>query len=259
MKVSRVISGVLTVAVVSGSIAAAYYRQEISDWLELRSYEPTAEIAQLAVDSKLNDEGTRLFYLQDPELLTKENFAGKCSTSEETIVLGCYITDTKIYVFDVDDERLEGVEEVTAAHEMLHAAYDRLSDEERNRIDAITDEFYANTSDERLIKSIESYRSRDPSVVPNELHSILGTEIREIPQELEQYYSQYFTNRSDLVSIAEAYENEFTKLEERIDKLDSELDSLESEIRAQEAIKLVEALHRRQARELKNSEESAAA
>src|SRR5690606_25698564 len=119
----------------------------------------------------------RLFYVHNPELLNKVDFQGKCLHTEETIVLGCYITNSKIYVFDVSDERLHGVEEVTAAHEMLHAAYDRLNAKEKTRIDGMLSEVFNQSTDERLKATVESYRKRDPSVVPNELHSIIGTEI----------------------------------------------------------------------------------
>jgi uncharacterized protein YukE len=140
----------------------------------------------------------------------------------------------KIYVFDVDDDRLEGVEQVTAAHEMLHAVYDRLSDSEKEEIDMLVLEYFNNSGDERLKKSIESYKRRDPSVVPNELHSILATEIRELPQELEIHYSKYFVDRLSVVTLSEAYESEFTKLEDQIEEYDTQLARLSANIESQE-------------------------
>jgi chromosome segregation ATPase len=210
-------------------------RQTLLDEWKLRSYEPSTEIVRLSNNASFSDYGRRLFYVHDPELLNKEAFAGKCDQTEETIVLGCYITNTKIYVFDVDDERLEGVEEVTAAHEMLHAAYDRLSGAEKERIDALTVGVYAETQDERLQSTIASYAKRDASVVPNELHSILATEIRVLPQELEDYYKQYFLNRLDVVSLAEQYAQEFTRREDQIKQYDEQLQKLDGEINAAQA------------------------
>jgi uncharacterized protein YukE len=230
----RILSGTVTVGVIAGTIWVFLNVQTVLDWWTLRSYEPTPSIAALSKDASFNEEGEKLFYVHYPELLKKPEFTGKCSLTEETIVLGCYISRTKIYVFDVEDDRLNGVEQVTAAHEMLHAAYDRLDDAEKDRINTLLLNYYESTNDERLIKSIESYRERDPSVVPNELHSILGTEIRDLPQELEEYYTRYFIDRMVVVDYAEDYEEEFTRLESQIEAYDNQLRELSSVIESTE-------------------------
>lgn len=242
MKLTKILGVSVSIALIGASTWFVFNTQNVIDWWRLRDYEPTPEIAQLATDSSMSDEGRRLFYIHDPELLAKDDFQGKCSTSEITIVLGCYISDLKIYVFDVEDERLEGVEEVTAAHEMLHAVYDRLSDEERREIDQVTVSFYETVENERLRRTIESYRERDPSVVANELHSILATEVRDLPDFLEEHYQEYFVDRGTVVTLAEAYESEFVALENQIQDFDDQLaqlngqiDSLQSSIASQNA------------------------
>jgi hypothetical protein len=225
------ITGLVTSLVIFAASAGLYvYRQDVLDWLVLRDYEPSPAIARLASNASLSDEGRKLFYVHDPALLDKSTFQGSCGASEETIVLGCYITHQKIYVFDVEDERLQGVEEVTAAHEMLHAAFDRLSDNEKERITSLLQDTFTSLNDERLNKTIATYEKRDPSIVPNELHSIIGTEVRELPQELESYYEQYFLDRLAVVGKAEAYEAEFTKLEDQIELYDQQLNSLKRSI-----------------------------
>lgn len=230
MKIRSLFGLLTTTALFASSVWVFTNQQEISDWWRLREFIPSSEIVLLSERSGMNETGQRLFYVHAPELLPKENFSGKCAIDEETIVLGCYITDTKIYVFDVDDERLEGIEEVTAAHEMLHAAYDRLSNDERERIDEILLETFKNLNDERLNQTIANYRKRDPSVVPNELHSILGTEVRQLPEVLEEYYRKYFNDRLAVVSLAETYEAAFTELEDRIDEFDERLTQLKRAI-----------------------------
>jgi uncharacterized protein YukE len=226
---------ITTIGLFVGTLWLFFNLQTTLDWIKLRSYEPTPEIAQLATDASFTDEGRRLFYVHYPELLDKANFQGKCTITEETIVLGCYISNQKIYVLDVDDERLEGVEQVTAAHEMLHAVYDRFSPSERDRIDSIVLSYYESATNERLEKTIESYRKRDPSIVPNELHSILATEIRELPEELDRHYSQYFIDRLSVVSLAEAYEDEFSKRQKQIEAFDEELGALSNRITSTES------------------------
>lgn len=235
MKKLKLFGYLFSLSLLVASFWLFFNRQEILDWWRLRDYEPSSDIVRLATDSSFSDYGRRLFYVHYPELLDKPNFEGKCSVTEETIVLGCYITHSKIYVFDVEDDRLEGVEEVTAAHEMLHAAYDRLADDERRRIGALLKDFFATVTDERLIKTVDSYTERDPAIVTNELHSIVGTEVRELPTELEDYYSQYFLDRLAIVSQAEGYSQEFITLEEQIEAYDEQLKNIETEIEALES------------------------
>ncbi len=46
-------------------------------------------------------------------------------------ILGCYNPSSRdIYIYNVTNSELDGVKEVTAAHEMLHAAWERLSESE---------------------------------------------------------------------------------------------------------------------------------
>jgi predicted nucleic acid-binding Zn-ribbon protein len=208
--------------------------QSVADWWKLRSYVPSAQIAKLSIDSSFSTEGQKLFYVHDPALLPKADFKGKCTVGEQTIVLGCYISNDKIYVFDVDDVRLDGVEQVTAAHEMLHAVYDRMSAKEKSSLDAELVAFYETLDNERLRKTIDNYRSRDPSVVPNELHSILGTEVSKLPQSLEQHYAKYFLDRQTVVKLSEAYEAEFARRQDQIETYDSQLKDLSASIDSQE-------------------------
>lgn len=205
-------------------------RQDIYDWARLRNYTPPAEIAALTEATTMNSNGKKLFYLNWPDLQGKDEFNQSCTEGEESIVLGCYINGKGIFLYDVEDPRLEGVEEVTAAHEMLHSAYDRISPEERERIDKLTQAELDNITNERVLKTVEAYRKRDPSVVPNELHSIIATEVRDISSELENYYKKYFTNRKAIVDISEKYESEFTKLENRANELKANIEQIKQEI-----------------------------
>lgn len=211
---------------------ALLQRQVISDWLRLRDYEPDSRIAQLAENTTMNDLGRKLFYVHHPELNDKVEFNQSCPTGEQTIVLGCYITHSSIHIYDVQDERLSGIEEVTAAHEMLHAAYDRLSDEERSDVDRMVAAAFERLADKRLNSVITAYEEKDPSVVPNELHSIIATEVRKLPAELENYYSRYFTNRLKIVEYSENYEAIFSAQQAKIKSLAIRISDLEAKLKA---------------------------
>lgn len=202
----------------------------VYDYFTLRGYTPSPEISALAKNSGMNSKGEKVFFVNDPRLSHKEEFSTECSNNKEkTIVLGCY-TGRNIYIFDVSDDRLKGVEEVTSAHEMLHAAYDRLTATEKSRIDKLTAKAYQRVNNPRITSLVENYRSNDPTVVPNELHSILGTEVANLGPELEQYYGRYFENRSKVLNLSQEYENVFAELKNQVEKLDADLTLRRAEI-----------------------------
>lgn len=214
-----------------GALALGWFqRNAVYDWWRLRDYTPSAEVVALADKTTMNDSSRRLFYVYHPSLDDRATFNTHCTNSEQTIVLGCYIQHQGIYLYDVKDERLNGVVEVTAAHEMLHAAYDRLSGSERTKVDSLTAQVATSLTDERLKSTIESYRSKDPSVVPNELHSILATEVRDLPAELETYYARYFGNRKAIVDLADTYKQAFTERENQVKSIDGQLATLKQQI-----------------------------
>jgi len=206
-------------------------RQEIYDWSRLRDYDPPQRIQQLAFDTTMTRSATRLFYVYHPELNGRKEFNSNCSGfGEQTIVLGCYISNKGIFLFKIDDKRLDGVEQVTAAHEMLHAAYDRLSLQDRQWVDKITGEVLHGLKNERIKQTIENYRMRDAATVANEIHSIFGTELRDLPPELEEYYKRYFVNRQAIVAYSERYETVLTSRRNRAASLELQISGLKNEI-----------------------------
>lgn len=214
-----------------------WQRQAVADWWRLRDYTPPAEVAQLAQDTTMTPVGQKLFYVYQPRIEPSSEFNEHCRAGgkEFTIVLGCYVSRQGIYLFRVKDSRLSGIEQVTAAHEMLHVVYERLSTGERERVDRMLARAYAGVSNERIRRNVEQYRAADPSVVPNELHSILGSEQPELPTELEEYYAQYFDDRQKIVAYSQQYEAEFTRREEQGNALAAELNALRPQIESNTA------------------------
>ncbi len=209
--------------------------QAVSDWWMLHSYTPDQRVVQLADETTMKSDTRRVFYINHPQLDDKSEFNGHCRTVEQTIVLGCFIDHDGIYLLNVTDPRLDGVVEVTAAHETLHAMYARLDDAERAKVDKMTASFFATLNNERIKKTIAGYRAKDPSVVPNELHSILGTEVRNLSPELENYYKQYFSDRTKIVDYSDKYEQVFTSIEVKAKSFDDRLTALKRTIDANEA------------------------
>jgi len=229
----------LNLAIPGLMVVALLNRQHIYDWYLLQGYEPKPEIARLATDTKMSEYARKLFYINKPQLLDSDTFNQRCTDSEETIVLGCY-DGSGIYIFDVNDPRLEGIEQVTAAHEMLHVGYERLSERDRTDLNNLLEKQFKKITDQRILKNIETYRKKDPTVIYNEMHSIFGTEVATLEPELETYYLQDFLNRKEVVELSVSYEKIFTDLKNRVEDLDTKLanlkqqiDTLESELKTE--------------------------
>lgn len=236
MKLRQFLRWLPPVVLTAASALVIWQRQAVIDWWRLRGYVPSARVVALADDTTMNPSARRVFYVNRPQLEGKQDFNNHCNQdNEETIVLGCYVSNRGIYIYDVTEPRLKGIHEVTAAHELLHAAYDRLGKSERTDIDKKLTNFLATLDNDRIKQSVESYRNKDASSVPNELHSIIGTEVRNLTPELEAYYSQYFTNRLKIVEYSEQYEKAFNDIKNRVAALDAELAKLKLKIEANEA------------------------
>ncbi len=186
-----------------------------------------AESLTLLPKLDLTDKGRFLFKASRPEVLNAFRFNTACSsvTREQSIVLGCY-TRQRFYVYNVTDERLAGVKEVTAAHELLHAVYERLSSKEKNALNQQLRTAAASIQDERFNATIEQYKRTEPGQVENELHSILGTEIAVLPEPLESHYRIYFNDRAKIVTYAKQYAETFQAVEQKIKAYDTQLQSL---------------------------------
>jgi hypothetical protein len=214
-------------------------RQAIEDWWRLRNYSAPAAVADLAKVDAMTDYARKVFYVNEPSIQNAEQFAQNCPKNggEQTIVLGCYKGNQNgIYILNVDDPRLDGVKRVTAAHEMLHAVYDRLSTSERQKVDSMLQAYYQNgLSDDRIKSTIEAYKISEPHDVVNEMHSIFGTEIGSLPPELETYYAKYFTNRAQVADYAAKYQAEFTSRRQQVEQYDTQLGSMKGQIDGMEA------------------------
>lgn len=215
------------------SIFILLNRQYVIDSVHFWTYKPTTEIAAITQRATFTDHGTFTFYSTQPEINASSEFNGKCGSREQnTAIIGCYVND-RIYLYDVTDARLNGIKEVTAAHEMLHAAYQRLGDEEKNKVNQLVEAEYTKLqADDALSERMAYYARTEPGERDNELHSIIGTEVASIGGELEKHYTKYFSDRSTIVKLYESYNQEFKQLKEQLDSLSAKLDSLKKEIDA---------------------------
>lgn len=229
--------GLLLLLVILVAVAGALFlRQPILDWYRLRQYTPPSEVADLASKDTLTPYARKIFYVAHPAIEDSTSFNAHCkSHGERTIVLGCY-DGSGIYVYNVSNDRLDGVKEVTAAHEMLHAAYDRLSKSEKQQINSELETQLASLHDVHIDQLVSEYKKTEPGQLDNELHSILGTEVGALTPTLEHYYKKYFTDRQTVANYAAKYQSVFTKSEQQIDTIDGQLTDFKGTIEHNEAI-----------------------
>lgn len=228
----------LLVLLMAGIFLAAINLNTVTDWIRLRNYTPSTSVSALATQTAMSPTATHLFYINRPALYEDiTSFRSACSDNEQTIVLGCYKSgESGISIYNVKDTRLAGIAQVTAAHEMLHAAYDRLSGSQKKTVDAMLQSYYDNgLHDQRIIDTINDYKKIEPNDLLNEMHSIFGTEITTLPQNLEDYYKKYFVNRADVTNYAQQYQAEFTSRSDQIKAYDAQLESLKSQIDSEES------------------------
>lgn len=223
--VRKILSGVLVVGLVVTAGATLVYRQRIIDQVKVWSYQPSQEIVALTERGGFSGEGRFYFYVTHPRLEKAAAFNEECKRVEKgNPILGCYnqSTDT-ISIYDVDNEQLDGVREVTAAHEMLHAVFARLSETQRSQVAPLLEAAYQRLKTPALESRMDYYARSSPGARTNELHSILGTEFGDLGTELEAHYRTYFTDRQKVVSLHAAYENHFRSVEQELETLAEQL------------------------------------
>lgn len=233
--VAIALAALLNVALLAVIAIVAFNPQRVIDQIAVWQYEPSEALAAYAERSTMTDEGRFLFYASRPSVEQDESFNSICAAHVEDVgILGCYVHDTKrIHLYDVTDDRLDGIEDVVAAHEMLHAVWDRMGTEERRSISALLEaEVAARSDDAELARTLEFYAEAEPGQRANELHSILGTEYGELGAELEAHYAKYFTSRDGLVELHERSNAVFVEQRAAIDALVARLEELSAGIEA---------------------------
>ncbi|MCL2280356.1 hypothetical protein FWC31_00495 [Candidatus Saccharibacteria bacterium] len=218
--------------IIIATVWAAFNRQFITDQITVWQYDMPPAVEELADDSGMNNHGKFLFHASRPELNDREEFNKNCTMREQqAIVLGCYVA-RRIYIFDVTDERVKGVRTVTAAHEMLHAAYERLDARERKELNKILEKQLAQTTDQELLDIVKLYTEAEPGQELNELHSLFATNLADLLSELENYYKKYFTDRGRVVAVYQKYHEVFTSLNTRAKELSNSLNDQNAAIAA---------------------------
>jgi hypothetical protein len=212
--------------------------QQIQDWWKMRGYTPSSAIVQLANEDTMNGYTKHLFYLNKPELPTTVSaFRKNCPENQDTIVLGCYHPDQNgIFIYAVQDQQLAGIQQVTAAHEVLHAVYARLSSADRAQLNSELESYYEHGLTNANVKAeVQLYKKTEPGAVYDEMSCTFGTEIADLPASLNNYYAKYFDNRQKVVAFEQQYQTQFSSRQQQISSYDGQLSTMKSQINSEQS------------------------
>lgn len=244
-RIGRAFVVLLAVAAIAGQGALAWGATWVSDnrqWISDRAialqFEPDPELLRYVSAASLTNEGEVYLFASLPEIVPAGEFDRYCSRDEPGIgVLGCYrLAEKRIYLYDVTDERLEAMEPVIAAHEMLHAAWDRFDQATKNDLAEWLEEGFAALPDDHpLHERIASYEANDPNSRIPELYALMGTEISELPAQLEAHYATYFSDRAAVVALADQVYAIFASFDQELQTLADDLEERSNRIDALKA------------------------
>ena len=197
------------------------------------NYVPEEEIAVVIDNIDLTGEGQRILKASRPELQSAADFNKNCPTvSAQTSTLGCYYA-RQIYVYNIDNEELNGIKEAVLAHELLHAVWERMSDREKARLEPILRQVYEDNQDE-LSEHMGNYETED---FVDELHSAIGTQldVSKLGSELRNHYAEYFNDLAKIVAYFKGYDDILTGQRKEAEKLYAEIQTRKAEIDARTA------------------------
>lgn len=230
----RIAGLVAALTILVGAGLVLLFRYNIYDYAYANYfYQPPAAIATLTNQIDLTSFGRDIFYATNPSL-DKSSSGFPCAHDESgsSVILGCYsgaiglLDPGKIYVLNVQNASLNGVIQVTAAHELLHAVYSRLNIFERQSVDSMVLAEYENIKNDPVIaQQMAYYNITEPGQDINELHSIIGTTIANLDPDLEAYYAKYFRNRSAIVTYYNQYFKALHANDQQISTLKTKLQS----------------------------------
>ena len=224
MAKSRSLGGLIFLLIVIGlGVAAFLNRQWLVDYWRGHDYVPTNEMGKIEEKLNLTERGEFLFKASRPELEESEKFNENCrsGSEEEIAVLGCY-TEKNIYIYNITDTELDGIRELTTAHELLHAVWARMSASERKELDLVLTKAFEENQ-ELLGSELDTYPD---SQKQEELYVRAGTEVKKLPELLEAHYGEIFKDQDKIVDFYEKYIAVFREIEARMTTLKAEMDEI---------------------------------
>ncbi len=218
---------IILVIIVTAGTVAFIKRDWIVDFFRGIGYTPSGEMLRIQKDLDLTEQGEFVFKASQPVLSGQTEFNEKCRRDDnsEVAVLGCYLGQN-IYVYNIDDKELDGIRELTTAHELLHAIWARMSEDEKiDLVPELTKTFEVNQA--LLEEEINNYPLEEKQ---EELYVRAGTEIKNLPAKLEDHYAKVFKDQDKIVDFYEKYISVFNEIADELERLGDDLDRVGNEV-----------------------------
>ncbi|MGD8194201.1 hypothetical protein ACEXQB_006855 [Herbiconiux sp. P18] len=183
-------------------------------------YQPSLAVSAIATGLQLTDAGQQIFYAARPEVLDATPFLAVCGDpdapadgSEDPI--GCYSSPPeRIAIFHPEDARLDSQMTTTAAHELLHAVWARLTDDEQATLRPLLEAQYSRIpADDPVQEQITGSVGDDRFNRATELFAYLGSQntgAGPLDPELEAFYARYFTARQTVADLDSTLQSTLT-------------------------------------------------
>lgn len=181
----------ILILVILVGFVAVKYAHGIGDWVHSLRYKPPADIIKIADNASMTNRSKQMFYRFSPALLQQEELDKVCGVKK----LGC-TNNHSIYILAFTNDKELNQSSVTAAHEMLHVAYNRLSSSQKTKINKLLQIELQKPEASEILNKLSGYPSAD---YYDEAHSFIGTELASINPELSEYYSKYFDSRDKVI------------------------------------------------------------
>jgi hypothetical protein len=198
----------------------------LMDTLKGWGYEPAEKVVAIESDLQLTAAGRRIFAATRPTVEGSREFNEHCDSHDAEIsLLGCYI-DGRIYIYEIELAQLAPANKVTAAHELLHAVWERMGESERRQVSGWLDQVY-NERREWFEGELEVYDAEDRR---EEIYARAGTKLADLPDELENHYAKYFQNRAVIVQFYQDYEAPSLALQLEMEELFDQIQAVSEEV-----------------------------
>lgn len=218
-------------------LARQTFEQKTNDTVETLPI-INAGMAELGSAMRLTPNGEKTFFSTNPQYIHNKNEMSQICTVGHSLgsVLGCYFKNQhQILILKIDEPRLQSGVLSTAAHETLHAIYEKLPPHEKAELDAHLRIAMAQ-NESFLNERMKSYQISDQKILLDEVHSILGTEVVKLSSYLENHYQKYFKDRNYLIQQANLFKAQFNKRLHRISEYDGLIQANKEQIDEQKKI-----------------------
>jgi hypothetical protein len=204
--------------------------QHALDQVTVWAHKPSASATEQMHRTGMSQDAQFIYTASRPVVESQRDFNSTCSVvTTDTSILGCYIETTKrIYLFHETDSRLDGTEELWAAHEMLRAAWDRMPPaQQRSLVGPLNDVLAAHGGgDINLAGRTSDIARDDPKDRDAELYAMVGTEAPLVGATLEKSYAKYFTSRAVVTTLANHANSYVVALRHKVVALTATIDTL---------------------------------